>query len=216
VSHLGDRITALVDGELGHDERDRVLAHLAACAPCRAEAEAQRRLKQRLRSLGDASPTSDLLTRLYAMGEPGGPIPPRTRPMPGAAKPPVVARPSARRPGGARGPGFQGPGDAHGPAARGRSARGLDGRGLDGRGAHGGRAGRRLGRRLPRARYLVVGATAVAVLGIGTAGFMAGGDQSRLPRVAPALDQFAVEHALTSGDVPVTDRDPAEESTPNP
>ncbi|HEX6473214.1 MAG TPA: zf-HC2 domain-containing protein [Streptosporangiaceae bacterium] len=215
MSHLGERITALVDGELGHDERDRVLAHLAACAPCRAEAEAQRRLKQRLRSLGDASPTSDLLTRLYAMGEPGGPITPRTRPMPGAAKPPVVARPGAHRPGnahapGSRGWGSYGPGGAHGSAAHGRLARRLGARGADGG------AGRRLGRRLPRARYLVVGATAVAVLGIGAAGFMAGGDQGQLPRVAPALDQFAVEHALTSGDVPVTDRDPAEESTQNP
>jgi hypothetical protein len=73
-----------------------------------------------------------------------------------------------------------------------------------------------VGRRLPRARYLVVGAAAIAVLGIGTAGFMAGGDQGRLPRVAPALDQFAVEHALTSGDVPVTDRDPAEAPAQSP
>jgi anti-sigma factor RsiW len=212
VSHLGERITALVDGELGHDERDRVLAHLAACAPCRAEAEAQRRLKQRLHSLGDASPTSDLLSRLYAMGEPGGPIPPRIRPVPGTAKPPVVARPSARRPGGAHGPGFV-LASAHGPAARLRAARGPGDRGHGGPGDRG--AGGRHGLRLPRARYLV-GAAAIAVLGIGTAGFVAGGEQSQLPRVAPAIDQFAVEHALTSGDVPVTDREPAEEPTPNP
>jgi anti-sigma factor RsiW len=195
VSHLGERITALVDGELGHNERDRVLAHLAACAPCRAEADAQRRLKGRLRSLGDAAPPAELLTRLYAMGEPGGPIPPRTRPMPGTTKPPVLARPGAR-------PGAGRPGGASRHAA--------------GQG-HDSDAGRRPGRRrLPRARYLAVGAATVAVLGIGTAGFVAGGDQGRLPRVAPALDQFAVEHALTSGDVPVTDRDPAEELTPNP
>jgi hypothetical protein len=37
-----------------------------------------------------------------------------------------------------------------------------------------------------------------------------------LPRVAPALDQYAVEHALTSGDVPVTDPHPAEEVSPRP
>ena len=29
--HLGDRLAALVDGELGHDARERVLAHLATC-----------------------------------------------------------------------------------------------------------------------------------------------------------------------------------------
>jgi anti-sigma factor RsiW len=218
VSHLGERLSALVDGELDHDERDRVLAHLAGCDECRAEAEAQRRLKQRLRSLGDAAPSPDLLTRLYTMGEPGGPIPPRARPMPGTAKPPVVARPSARRPGAPSGP--AGPGDTR-PA--GRSAR------RGGKvGGPGGRAGGRgvgpghdvtrggAGRRRPRMRYLAVGAATVAVLGVGTAGFMAGGDQGGLPRVAPALDQFAVEHALTSGDVPVTDRDPAEAPAQKP
>jgi anti-sigma factor RsiW len=200
VSHLGERITALVDGELGNDERDRMLAHLAGCDMCRAEADAQRRLKQRMRSLGDGSPSPELLTRLYAMGEPGGPIPPRTRPMPGTARPPIVARPRARRPGAA--------GPARGGLTSGR-----------GHGVGGGRdepPGRRTGRRLPRARYLAVGAATIAVLGIGTAGFMAGGQQSQVPRVAPALDQFAVEHALTSGDVPVTDRYPAAEPAPNP
>jgi anti-sigma factor RsiW len=169
VSHLGERLSALVDGELDHDERDRVLAHLASCDECRAEAEAQRRLKQRLRSLGDAAPSPDLLTRLYAMGEPGGPIPPRARPMPGAAKPPVLARPSARRPGGSSGP--AGPGDTR-PA--GRSARqGVKSGGLGGRdGGHGVGPGHdvarggRSGRRRPRMRYLAVGAATVAVLGI--------------------------------------------------
>lgn len=43
--HLGDRLAALVDGELKHDVRDRVLAHLATCPKCKAEADAQRRLK---------------------------------------------------------------------------------------------------------------------------------------------------------------------------
>jgi anti-sigma factor RsiW len=201
VSHLGDRLTALVDGELGHDERDRVLAHLAACDQCRAEAEAQRRIKQRLRSLGDTAPPPELLTRLYAMGEPGGPIPPRARPMPGAARPPVVSRPSAHR-----------------PARRGLKSGVGDGV-AGGRGTGPGHdivPARKAGRRLPRTRYLAVGAAALAVFGIGTAGFVAGGDPGQLPRVAPALDQFAVEHALTSGDVPVTDRDPAEEAPSSP
>ncbi|MFF9901752.1 anti-sigma factor family protein, partial [Streptomyces longispororuber] len=43
--HLGDRLAALVDGELGHEARERVLAHLATCCKCKAEADAQRRLK---------------------------------------------------------------------------------------------------------------------------------------------------------------------------
>jgi anti-sigma factor RsiW len=193
VSHLGERISALVDGELDHDERDRALAHLATCGQCRAEADAQRRLKQRLRSLGDTAPAAGLLTRLYAMGEPGGPIPPRARPMPGAVKPAVTSRPRAQRPSGGR----------------------LGGRPVDNRPT--GRSGAGLGRRLPKARYLALGAATVAVLGVGTAGFVAGADPAQqLPRVGPALEQFAVEHALTSGDVPVADQHPAKETSPKP
>jgi anti-sigma factor RsiW len=192
VSHLGERITALVDGELGHNERDRALAHLAACEQCRAEADAQRRLKQRLRSLGDATPSTELLTNLYAMGEPGGPIPPRARPMPGAVKPPVMPRPAGRR----------------------SLSRPLSGP-VDNRPTRRPAAGLR--QRLPRPRYLALGAATLAVLGVGTAGFVAGGAPAQqLPRVAPAFEQFAVEHALTSGDVPVADKDPAKEPRPRP
>ncbi|MBC7680220.1 MAG: zf-HC2 domain-containing protein, partial [Pseudorhodobacter sp.] len=35
--HLGPAVTALVDGELGHERREQVLAHLAHCSPCRVE-----------------------------------------------------------------------------------------------------------------------------------------------------------------------------------
>jgi hypothetical protein len=46
--HLGHRLAALVDGELGAGSRDRVLAHLATCERCKAEADAQRRLKNNI------------------------------------------------------------------------------------------------------------------------------------------------------------------------
>jgi anti-sigma factor RsiW len=52
MSHLGDRISALVDGELSPAERDRAHAHLAGCAACRAEANQLRALKKRMRGLG--------------------------------------------------------------------------------------------------------------------------------------------------------------------
>ncbi|MEU8386211.1 zf-HC2 domain-containing protein [Streptosporangium sp. NPDC048865] len=82
MSHLGERVSALVDGELNHHERDRALSHLTFCAPCRAEVEAMRALKSRLRSLdGPAMPT-DLTMSLLRMAEPGGPLPPRERPFP--------------------------------------------------------------------------------------------------------------------------------------
>ncbi|MFE2234314.1 anti-sigma factor family protein [Streptomyces sp. NPDC059442] len=69
--HLGDRLAALVDGELGHDARDRVLAHLATCARCKAEADAQRTLKSVFASTAPPPPSEGLLARLQ--GLPGGP-----------------------------------------------------------------------------------------------------------------------------------------------
>lgn len=69
--HLGDRLAALVDGELKHDARDRVLAHLATCAKCKAEADAQRRLKDVFAQAAPPPPSEGLLARLQ--GLPAGP-----------------------------------------------------------------------------------------------------------------------------------------------
>jgi anti-sigma factor RsiW len=183
MSHLGERLTALVDGELGHDERDRALAHLAGCDLCRAEADELRALKRRLRAMDDAVPGERLLARLQAMGEPGDPLPPAVRRLPGHGRGPSADRPATR------------PRDTR-PAGRAR------------------RTATR--RRLPRGRYLLVGAATLAVLGIGSAAFAAGSDPRSLPRVAPSVEQFAVEHALTSGDVPLTDPKPAETASDSP
>ncbi|MEV6651312.1 zf-HC2 domain-containing protein [Streptomyces sp. NPDC051219] len=68
--HLGDRLAALVDGELGHDARERVLAHLATCTKCKAEADAQRRLKTLFVETAPPPPSEGLLARLQ--GLPGG------------------------------------------------------------------------------------------------------------------------------------------------
>ncbi|MET8679220.1 zf-HC2 domain-containing protein [Streptomyces sp. NPDC004647] len=68
--HLGDRLAALVDGELGHDTRERVLAHLATCWTCKAEADAQRRLKSVFAETAPPPPSEGLLARLQ--GLPGG------------------------------------------------------------------------------------------------------------------------------------------------
>ncbi|MGW8378698.1 zf-HC2 domain-containing protein [Streptomyces sp. ODS28] len=69
--HLGDRLAALVDGELGHDARERVLAHLATCQNCKAEADAQRRLKNVFADSPPPAPSDGLLARLQ--GLPAGP-----------------------------------------------------------------------------------------------------------------------------------------------
>jgi anti-sigma factor RsiW len=68
VSHLGYRLSALIDGELSHAQRERVLAHLANCEPCRREAAALRVLKQRMHALGEATANTALTDRLVALG----------------------------------------------------------------------------------------------------------------------------------------------------
>ena len=68
MSHLGQRLSALIDGELGGTQRERVLAHLARCESCRQEAAALRTLKQRMHALGEATANAALTDRLVAMG----------------------------------------------------------------------------------------------------------------------------------------------------
>ena len=101
MSHLGDRLSALVDGELDGAELDRVHAHLASCEQCRTEAAELRALKQKLRALMTGAPAEAAMTRrLIAMTGPGGPMPPRRRLLrvvPGhrAATGPAPGRPHA-------------------------------------------------------------------------------------------------------------------------
>jgi len=80
MSHLGERLSALVDGELDGAERDRAHAHLASCEQCRSEAAELRVLKQTLRGLMAGPPAEAAMTRrLIAVTGPGGPLPPRRR-----------------------------------------------------------------------------------------------------------------------------------------
>jgi anti-sigma factor RsiW len=67
MSHLGRRVSALVDGELGDDERDQALSHLVSCETCRAEVAALRTLKRRMRGLGEATADGALTRRLIAL-----------------------------------------------------------------------------------------------------------------------------------------------------
>jgi anti-sigma factor RsiW len=102
MSHLGSRLSALVDGELSGAELDRAHAHLAGCKQCRTEAAELRALKQKLRGLMAGAPAEAAMTkRLIAMTGPGGPLPPRRRllrvipgrrPAPG----PASSRPGSR------------------------------------------------------------------------------------------------------------------------
>jgi anti-sigma factor RsiW len=62
MTHLGQRLSALIDGELDSEDRDRVLVHLAKCEPCRAEAVALRTLKRRMNALGSQPEDNSALT----------------------------------------------------------------------------------------------------------------------------------------------------------
>lgn len=86
--HLGDRLAALVDGELNHDARERVLAHLATCAKCKAEADAQRRVKSMFVESAPPPLSAGLLARLQGLPEdgPDGPSGPFGRIAPAAPR----------------------------------------------------------------------------------------------------------------------------------
>jgi anti-sigma factor RsiW len=75
VTHLGERISALIDGELSGAELDRASAHLAACERCRAEAAEMRQLKRALRALFEVDCGDELTSRLLKEAGPGGPVP---------------------------------------------------------------------------------------------------------------------------------------------
>jgi anti-sigma factor RsiW len=85
--HLGERLSALIDGELSDTQRERVLTHLAGCEDCRREAAALRLLKRRMHTLGDAAADDDLTWRLLALRPAGGQGQPARR----------AHRPGARR-----------------------------------------------------------------------------------------------------------------------
>jgi len=174
MSHLGDRLSALVDGELNGAELDRAHAHLAGCEQCRDEAAELRRLKVQLRGLTDGAPSEDAMTsRLIAMTGPGGPLPGRRRPARGRLR--QRARSLLR----------------HGPGKRLEARRPAASPGT-------------LRHRLARhRRYLVLSAVTL-VVGLGTVAFTIGGSGQAAPgpKVTPPVEMYSVEHAIDTGSVP--------------
>ncbi|MGZ0151659.1 anti-sigma factor family protein [Kribbella sp. WER1] len=67
MTHPLDKLSAVVDGELDHDSRDKVLSHLVGCDSCRAEVDAQRRLKARMAALDTPDAPTDLMQRLMGV-----------------------------------------------------------------------------------------------------------------------------------------------------
>ena len=172
MSHLGDRLSALVDGELGAAELDRAHAHLAGCEQCRAEAAELRALKRKLRGLTDGAPAEAAMTRrLIAMTGPGGPMPPRRRLLRVVPGRRPAAGPASSRPG--SGPALK-PSKAPKPWPSARRRRYL----------------------ILGTVSLVVGLGTAAF----TAG--GGGDAAPGPRITPPAEMYSVEHAITTGEVP--------------
>jgi anti-sigma factor RsiW len=80
MSHLGDLLSAHVDGELDGTEQDKVSVHLARCEQCRAEAAELRTLKRQLGALAiEVSGEADLAQRVLeiaSLAEAAGPTGP--------------------------------------------------------------------------------------------------------------------------------------------
>jgi anti-sigma factor RsiW len=99
LQHPMDKLSAVVDGQLDHDSRDKVLSHLVGCDTCRAEVDAQRRLKARMAALEAPDPSTDLMQRLMGVSsfvtEPREEIRPVLTPAP-ALFPQRSAFPAAR------------------------------------------------------------------------------------------------------------------------
>lgn len=75
TDHLGERLSAYLDGELTGEELRAAEAHVVACAECRTALDDLRHLTRRAASLDDRPPERDLwagiAARLAAGAEPG-------------------------------------------------------------------------------------------------------------------------------------------------
>lgn len=102
MTHLGSRVTALADGQLGPQEAERALAHVAGCPRCAEDLATARMARRALTSASDVEPTAELTARLLALSAQipssaggalrGGPV--REDPW-CAPEPPTLPRPGA-------------------------------------------------------------------------------------------------------------------------
>jgi hypothetical protein len=169
VTHPGQRLSALIDGELQAFERDRVLDHVTRCGSCRDEIAAIRALKRKLQeAVGEAAAGAGLTGRLMGLNDlldldgsrlsggmpPGGSVWPPPSPPGGW---PAPGQPS--------------------PEARSRD---------------------RDGNSDQRAtRFFLAGSVAIFLAGLGTAAVIAGGEpqaQAPAPPVTPSIDVLVAPH----------------------
>jgi anti-sigma factor RsiW len=67
VTHLGSRLSALVDGQLSPAEGERALEHVAGCRECAEELAAARAARRALSAAAHVEPAPDLTARLLAL-----------------------------------------------------------------------------------------------------------------------------------------------------
>lgn len=72
ASHLGDAITALLDGELSATEETAARAHLATCSACLEELDGLRSIRSLVRGLPPQPPPSGFLDRMARPHHPAG------------------------------------------------------------------------------------------------------------------------------------------------
>jgi hypothetical protein len=192
VTHLGERITPLVDGQLPADAAERASMHLASCRPCRDAVEAERLMKSRLATLGSPQPGEDLVRRLLHLAGPEGPLPPRVGHVPGTPRPRQVSGPArATRP-------VSGP-----PLVRAGSRRPALAAGVS-RAVAGHRPARLS--RVSRARVTVAVVGAMCLVGAGVAGGVVSAGAAGQPTVVPPVDTLVVQHSTSTGTLPFGDQ----------
>ena len=95
MTHLGSRLSALVDGQLSPAESERALEHVAGCPRCTEELAAARAARRALSAAAHVEPAPDLTARLLALSAqiPPSDEDPLRRP-PAPADPWAPARPT--------------------------------------------------------------------------------------------------------------------------
>jgi hypothetical protein len=199
MSHLGERVTSLVDGQLAMDAAERALMHVAACDDCREAVETERLMKQRLAMLGAPEPADRLIGRLLELAGPSGPLPPRAGHVPGSPRPELIAS-LTRVP--LRNEQLGRPVES----ARGGSARPPGRRGSSRPLARTAQVSRMIRvSRSSRNRVAAAMVGAACLVGAGVAGGVASGGVVGT-QVAPPVDSFVLEHSATTDTLPFSDQ----------
>jgi anti-sigma factor RsiW len=174
VTHLGQRLSALIDGELDGSERERVLLHMARCRSCRDEVAALRMLKRRMNALGEAAAGAGLTGRLIGLSALAN-LDRQDRAGAGTGWP--------EHPGSQLSAGTGWP-EQHASAL------------TPDRPDRGQRSDQRAG------RYFLTGSLVIFLAGLGTAAVIAGGEpqpQAPTPPVTPSVDVLVFPHEAGNG-----------------